>query len=439
MDPAEIRRRELPPARRVPADDADRRELRLAASTRRRSTRRSKASGYTSLRAEQAKRRASGDPKLLGIGVVVVRRGDRARRPAHRVRRGRDPRRRHGEGLRRHERPRPGPPRPRSRCSPATSSASRWTRSTSSTPTPTECRAVRARWARVRCRPRAARSTSHRTRCSSRAQKIAAHLLEASPDDIVAGEGGVHVAGVPANALSWADLAVASRDASKLPSGLEPAPLRHELDFDGSDSTYPFGSHVSVVEVDTETGEVTMLRHVAVDDCGRILNPMLVERPAARWHRPGRCAGAVRVDAVRRRRQPAHVDPRRLRHAVGRGAAAASRCRTRRPTALATRSARRASASRARSARHRRSTTPSSTRSATSASRTSTCRAPVSASGARSRRLRPRSKRRAEAGRVRVPLLAHSRERSERPRSHRQARPRRCPARGRPRGHRTRT
>jgi carbon-monoxide dehydrogenase large subunit len=110
----------------------------------------------------------------------------------------------------------------------------------------------------------------------SRAQKIAAHLLEASPDDIVAGEGGVHVAGVPANALSWADLASASRDASKLPAGLEPAPLRHELDFDGSDSTYPFGSHVSVVEVDTETGDVTMLRHVAVDDCGRILNPMLV-------------------------------------------------------------------------------------------------------------------------------------------------------------------
>ena len=79
-----------------------------------------------------------------------------------------------------------------------------------------------------------------------------------------------------ANALSWADLAVASRDASRLPSGLEPAPLRHELDFDGTDSTYPFGSHISVVEVDTETGEVTMLRHVAVDDCGRILNPLLV-------------------------------------------------------------------------------------------------------------------------------------------------------------------
>ena len=110
----------------------------------------------------------------------------------------------------------------------------------------------------------------------ARAKNIAAHLLEASPDDIVTGDGGLHVAGVPSTVLSWADLAAASSDASRLPAGVDPAPLRHELDFDGSDSTFPFGAHVSVVEVDTETGEVTMLRHVAVDDCGRILNPLLV-------------------------------------------------------------------------------------------------------------------------------------------------------------------
>ena len=109
-----------------------------------------------------------------------------------------------------------------------------------------------------------------------RARRVAGHLLEASADDIVVGDGGLHVAGVPAAVVSWGDLAVASRDASKLPTGLEPEPLRHELDFDGTDSTFPFGAHVSVVEVDTETGRVTMLRHVAVDDCGRILNPMLV-------------------------------------------------------------------------------------------------------------------------------------------------------------------
>jgi carbon-monoxide dehydrogenase large subunit len=109
-----------------------------------------------------------------------------------------------------------------------------------------------------------------------RAKKIAAHLLEATADDVVVGDGGLHVAGVPAKRVSWADLAASAKDASKLPDGVAPGVLRHELDFDGTGSTFPFGAHISVVEVDTETGAVTMLRHVAVDDCGRILNPMLV-------------------------------------------------------------------------------------------------------------------------------------------------------------------
>ena len=109
-----------------------------------------------------------------------------------------------------------------------------------------------------------------------RAKQIAAHMLEASADDIEVGDGALQVAGVPAKAVSWGDLAAASNDASKLPDGMEAGVLRHELDFDGQDSTFPFGAHVSVVEVDTETGDVTMLRHVAVDDCGRILNPLLV-------------------------------------------------------------------------------------------------------------------------------------------------------------------
>ena len=110
----------------------------------------------------------------------------------------------------------------------------------------------------------------------SRAQKIAAHLLEAAAEDMVAENGSLHVAGTPAKSISWAELAVASRDASRLPEGLDPETLRHELDFDGTNSTFPFGTHVSVVEVDTETGKVAMLRHIAVDDCGRILNPLLV-------------------------------------------------------------------------------------------------------------------------------------------------------------------
>ena len=108
------------------------------------------------------------------------------------------------------------------------------------------------------------------------ARRIAAHLLEAAAEDIVAEGGSLHVAGTPSKSISWAELAVASRDASKLPEGLDPEVLRHELDFDGTNSTFPFGAHVSVVEVDTETGKVVMRRHIAVDDCGRILNPLLV-------------------------------------------------------------------------------------------------------------------------------------------------------------------
>ncbi len=101
-------------------------------------------------------------------------------------------------------------------------------------------------------------------------KQLAANLLEASVDDIVVGDGALQVAGVPAKSVSWSELATAAKD-QNIEGG-----LAHELDFDGTDSTYPFGSHVAVVEVDTETGHVQLLRHVAVDDCGTILNPLLV-------------------------------------------------------------------------------------------------------------------------------------------------------------------
>ena len=103
-----------------------------------------------------------------------------------------------------------------------------------------------------------------------KAKQLAATLLEASADDIVVGDGALQVAGVPAKSVSWAELASAAAE-QEIEGG-----LAHELDFDGTDSTYPFGSHVAVVEVDSETGEVELLRHIAVDDCGTILNPMLV-------------------------------------------------------------------------------------------------------------------------------------------------------------------
>ena len=104
-----------------------------------------------------------------------------------------------------------------------------------------------------------------------RARQLAAELLEASPDDIVVTDDGrVGVAGVPARALTWAELAAAGRPATTASRW----PRRSTSRRPGP--TFPFGAHVAVVEVDTETGAVRPLRHVAVDDCGRILNPLLV-------------------------------------------------------------------------------------------------------------------------------------------------------------------
>ncbi len=102
------------------------------------------------------------------------------------------------------------------------------------------------------------------------ARQLAARLLEADVDDIVVtDEGKVGVAGVPARALSWAELAgMAARDGGD--------PLLAALDSEQAGPTFPFGAHVAVVEVDIETGRVRLVRHIAVDDCGRILNPLLV-------------------------------------------------------------------------------------------------------------------------------------------------------------------
>ncbi len=103
-----------------------------------------------------------------------------------------------------------------------------------------------------------------------RAKALAATLLEASADDIVVTDDGrVGVAGVPARALTWAELAAHAGDA-------EEGALGAALDVTQTGATFPFGSHVAVVDVDVDTGKVVLRRVVAVDDCGRILNPLLV-------------------------------------------------------------------------------------------------------------------------------------------------------------------
>jgi aerobic carbon-monoxide dehydrogenase large subunit len=96
------------------------------------------------------------------------------------------------------------------------------------------------------------------------AQRRAAELLEAAVDDVELTENGEFgVRGVPSATVSWVQVA-------------DGADLSAALDTTQDGATFPFGAHVAVVEVDTETGRVTPLRHVAVDDCDRILNPLLV-------------------------------------------------------------------------------------------------------------------------------------------------------------------
>ena len=109
-----------------------------------------------------------------------------------------------------------------------------------------------------------------------KARMLAAHLLEADEADLQVGVGGVEVAGAPQRSITWAELSVAADEPSRLPEGMTTG-LRTEGVYREPSSTFPFGAHVAVVEVDTQTGDVRLVRHIAVDDCGRVLNPMLVE------------------------------------------------------------------------------------------------------------------------------------------------------------------
>jgi carbon-monoxide dehydrogenase large subunit len=100
------------------------------------------------------------------------------------------------------------------------------------------------------------------------ARQRAAQLLEAAVDDVVldAEAGHFHVAGTPARSLAWSDVAASEGGA-----------LAADHDFEAPMPTFPFGTHIAVVEVDTETGGTRLIRHIACDDAGTIMNPMLAE------------------------------------------------------------------------------------------------------------------------------------------------------------------
>ncbi len=107
--------------------------------------------------------------------------------------------------------------------------------------------------------------------------QIAAHQLEAAVEDMVYDRenGTIYVKGSPDKTKSFAEIAFASYYAANLPAGMEPG-LEFTTYYDPSNFTFPNSAHIAQVEIDRDTGEVTIKRYVAVDDVGKVINPMIV-------------------------------------------------------------------------------------------------------------------------------------------------------------------
>ncbi|HEU4750219.1 MAG TPA: xanthine dehydrogenase family protein molybdopterin-binding subunit [Acidimicrobiia bacterium] len=109
-----------------------------------------------------------------------------------------------------------------------------------------------------------------------KAARIVAHVLEASADDIRFENGGAHVAGSPDKSVTWKEIASHAYQPHTLPEGVEGGLEAHSV-FSPANATWPFGSHAALVEVDVETGYTKLLRYVAMDDCGNVISPMIVD------------------------------------------------------------------------------------------------------------------------------------------------------------------
>ncbi len=110
-----------------------------------------------------------------------------------------------------------------------------------------------------------------------KAKKLGAHLLEAAEEDMVYEDGKVFVQGAPAPAKTIQEIALAAHlYSADLPDGMEPG-MEATSFFDPKNFTWPSGTHIAVVEVDASTGATTMLRYIAVDDVGNVINPMIVD------------------------------------------------------------------------------------------------------------------------------------------------------------------
>jgi len=107
-------------------------------------------------------------------------------------------------------------------------------------------------------------------------KKIAAHLLEASPNDIEYSGGQFQVKGAPSKAVPFGAVSLTAYVPHNYPEGLEPG-LEETSFYDPSNFCFPFGAHACVVEIDRDTGNVKILRYLAVDDVGNVINPMIVD------------------------------------------------------------------------------------------------------------------------------------------------------------------
>jgi carbon-monoxide dehydrogenase large subunit len=109
----------------------------------------------------------------------------------------------------------------------------------------------------------------------AKAKKYAGHLIEAEPDSVEF-SNGIFSAPGKEKTVTFQELALEAHLCRNLPAGTEPG-LSVTRFFEPSNFAFPFGTHIAIVEVDRETGEITVLRYVAVDDCGNVINPLLVD------------------------------------------------------------------------------------------------------------------------------------------------------------------
>jgi carbon-monoxide dehydrogenase large subunit len=109
-----------------------------------------------------------------------------------------------------------------------------------------------------------------------KARRYAAHMLEASPEDIEIDGANYSVKGSPDKVKTFQEIAFALDLAFDAPEGMEPY-LDETAYYDTPNCTWPFGTHIATVEIDEETGHVELVRYLAVDDVGKKINPMIVD------------------------------------------------------------------------------------------------------------------------------------------------------------------